>query len=153
MRGGRFTWLVVFAVACASAPPGANDPKLALDVEVLRVDAARALSDGDHRTAVELYGLLAREDPTDPNVHLVLGYACIRLGRWTEAESAFRDALFLRDGTGEACLGLGISLHGQGRVAEASEVLSAGLETLPSGPERDGWRALVEARLPGIDLR
>ena len=148
----RVAWGAVLVVACASAPPEGPQVHLGSDFDALRVDAARALSARDHAKAVELYGLLAREDPIDPNVHLALGYACIRLDRWQEAEAAFRDAHFLRPGSGEALLGLGISLHGQGRSEEAEEVLQAGLETLPPGPERDSWRALVEARLPGIDL-
>jgi Flp pilus assembly protein TadD len=128
-------------------PAGAEDP------EQLRVDAAEALRRGRMNRAADLYGQLARIEPTDPTIRNALGYALVKLERWEEAEPEFREALVLEPSSGEAHLGLGISLFQQGRSAEAAQVLQAGLDTLPEGAERDGWKRLVETQLPGVELQ
>lgn len=46
-------------------------------------------------------------DPSDPDYHYILGSACLRLGRATEAVAAFREALSLQpaDATYRRALG------------------------------------------------
>jgi tetratricopeptide (TPR) repeat protein len=84
---------------------GVDHPRLAL------IAGGLALARRDIRTALEELQYARHVEPNLPSVHTLLGNAFLRLGRWDEAEDAFRQAVQqnptdarARDGMATICL-------------------------------------------------
>jgi tetratricopeptide (TPR) repeat protein/mono/diheme cytochrome c family protein len=90
------------------------------------------LQTGDVRSAESEFAESARLAPDSPATQYNVGNAQLLLGRFSEAESRFRQALGRVADYGLARQGLGLALQAQGRLDEAAVELSLALKTLPS---------------------
>jgi len=89
--------------------------------------------------AQEALAALVRDGQGDADTYLLLGHAFSLLEQSVSAEGAYRQALLLRAGDGEACRGLVRVLLGQQRYAEAEALLR---EMLMAAPQNDDLWAL-----------
>lgn len=125
LRGGRpADALPVLQTAVAASP---NDHKL----KTLMVHAASAAGQAPEDSLTSLEDL-ARTTPNDPNVLNDLGNALRKLGRISEAETRYREALAASPGHGVASINLAVLLSGEGRTPEAVALLQDALRIAPT---------------------
>jgi Flp pilus assembly protein TadD/4-amino-4-deoxy-L-arabinose transferase-like glycosyltransferase len=86
---------------------------------------------GELERAFELLGQSARLDPSNPEVHYDLGLVQRNLGRWAEAEAAYREAIRLRAGHVDAINNLAYLLELQGGAEEAVELYRTAIRLAP----------------------
>lgn len=95
---------------------------------------------GALEAAAERWGELFHPSPR-ATIALQQAGLAVTLGRWDDAEAAYRDALVLQPSSAHALAGLGRSLHAQGRRAEAEALDRVAVS--PDAPEL----ALLRAEL------
>lgn len=91
------------------------------------------LNSGDIVAADQAAHQLAKNFPSRPAVHHVIGIIRLRQGRRDEAESEFRQALVLDSGHSETWLELGRLYQSEGRLVDARNTLQEGLSK--AGPD------------------
>lgn len=101
------------------------------DPDVLTSAAVAHLAIGEFREAAHLAGAACTIDPLNADLHVVKGWAYMRLGRFADAESTFRRAIALSPTYVWAHHDLGSALLCQGRCDEALAEMS--LEPHPGG--------------------
>jgi tetratricopeptide (TPR) repeat protein len=74
---------------------------------------------GNAEEALELYRRADEIEPFNAKTHYHWGLALVKLGRWAEAGSAFRQVLVIDPNHAGACQGLGHALRQQGEPAKA----------------------------------
>lgn len=87
---------------------------------------------GDHDHALDHLQMATMIMPQNAELYVEVGRTFLTLGRWEEAEGAFREALALAGGLEAAWYGLGSALNGQAEFERAEEVLREGLRVSPS---------------------
>ena len=105
-----------------------TEPRHADSLHLLGVAAAQR---GDHEMAVDLQGRAIAEKGGMAQFHGHLGTSLAALGRFKEAESAFREALRLRPDYGDAYNNLGNLLRDTKRAAEAEPAYRQALRLTP----------------------
>jgi Flp pilus assembly protein TadD len=92
--------------------------------------------------------------PPDANVFLQLGLLSLDEEQYEQAEQEFARALELDTSSHAACFNLLMTRLTQGKLAEASAVISQAVRTAPSAEEEHGLillRALLDKARPGSD--
>lgn len=94
-------------------------------------------ADGRHQEAVEYYRNFIRQRPLDGNVPRAyhnLGRSLMALGRYGEAETAFRETLARTPADKDASAGLADALFAMQRWADAATAYAAYLRIVPGDP-------------------
>lgn len=99
------------------------------------------------REAMDAFAALARDGQADAETMLLFGHAATLAEEPVTAESAYRHALLLRPGDGEARRGLARSLLQQERYAEASALVRELIAQDPAQPEL--WSLRTSVQLSG----
>ncbi len=138
------------ALALAKVDVDAN-PRLARRFEVKGLPLVRVFVDGrvaggfsGAPSAEQLMAFFRQFAPEQGNLYREKGQALLRLGRWAEAEEAFREVLAEEPEDPAARLGLAKALLAQGRPEEARMLL----EHFPASKEyteAEALRPLAEA--------
>jgi tetratricopeptide (TPR) repeat protein len=100
-----------------------------------RAKGVAAFNRGDYTTALEEFAIIEREDPQDPQVHLMTGSALIALSRYDEARRALDRSLALQPRNERAYLEMGRLLALQDRLDEAIAAMNRSIETNPEFAE------------------
>ena len=106
------------------------------------------LLQGHAEEAVRIYQSLAADNHADADLMILLGHALLLEEQGVSAESAFRQALFIRPGDQDAMLGLTRCLLQQERHREGLNLLK---ELLPKDPENPRLWALRASLLIALD--
>jgi tetratricopeptide (TPR) repeat protein len=101
---------------------GIEHPRLAL------IAGGLALARRDFAAALEELQYVRHVEPQLPSVHTLLGTALLRLGRWDEAEDAFRQAVELNPGDARARDGLAAVCLKHGEYEDAADWALRALE-------------------------
>lgn len=114
------------------------------DVKLKQILAELKLQGGQDQTAVALLAELQPAQGGDAATLLVRGMAEQRLGRYVEAESAYRKAVALNPKNADAWGALGVLLHKLGRLEEAESCLEKSVRLAPA--HITGWKQLALAQ-------
>lgn len=90
-----------------------------------------ALASGDISAAITHFESGRYADDIDDGIRTKLGFAYLTAGRFSDAESSFRDALKRNAESVEAMNGLGVVIGMQGRMTEAYNVFAAAVVLAP----------------------
>jgi tetratricopeptide (TPR) repeat protein len=97
--------------------------------ERYQIHATAALVKDDYEVAAKSYAELGKLYPDDPDVHLSLARTLEELGKYPEAQDAYKQVVRLAPGYGAALLGLGRVQVVSGRPQEAIRSLQDALAT------------------------
>jgi tetratricopeptide (TPR) repeat protein len=100
-----------------------------------RVKGVAAFNRGDFKTALDEFEFIAREDPRDPQVHLMIGSSLMALERYDEARRALDRSLQLQPRNERTLLELGRLLAIQNRLDESVQVMRQSIEVNPEFAE------------------
>ncbi|MGH9796999.1 MAG: tetratricopeptide repeat protein, partial [Candidatus Polarisedimenticolia bacterium] len=100
-----------------------------------RLQAVEAFNKEDYATALRELLTIAREDPSDPQVHLHLGSTYLALGRHDEALRSLQESLRLDPHGDRALTELGRWYAVGGRLPEARQALERAIAANPEFPE------------------
>ena len=100
-----------------------------------RVKGVAAFNRGDFKTALDEFELIAREDPRDPQAHLMIGSSLIALSRYDEARRALDRSLQLQPRNERTLLELGRLLALQDRLDESVQAMRQAIEVNPEFAE------------------
>jgi tetratricopeptide (TPR) repeat protein len=114
------------------------------DVKLKQALAALKLQAGQDQPAVALLAELQPTQGGDAATLVVRGMAEQRLGRYVEAESAYRKAVALNPKNVDAWGALGVLLHKLGRLEEAESCLEKSVRLAPA--HITGWKQLALAQ-------
>ncbi len=87
--------------------------------KALLAQAKRALEKGDADAALEIFGRVASQDPSNADAQAGRGLCYLDLENYAPAEASFLAALRLEPGQPDALLGLAEAYRSQGKKAEA----------------------------------
>ena len=148
-RGSRYLLLCVLvfaAIAGLTAPVLAQEDDNTSDQAIELFNKGQdAHEKGDFKLAIENYEKALKLIPNFPEAELQRGSAYQSLGKLTEAETAFRRAVELRDDWSLAMASLGSVLVRQQRFADAEPQLSKAIEI--DEMNFPAYAALTELRL------
>jgi hypothetical protein len=140
------------AVAAEAAPAAAPEPEARPKPppptpKALIGRARRLLGSGNARAALDLFGRVASEDPSNAEALSGRGLCYLDLEKWAPAEESFRSALRAAPDQPEAMLGLAETYRFQGKKAEAIPQYERYLARHPDGEEAEvAKNALIELR-------
>jgi tetratricopeptide (TPR) repeat protein len=120
-----------------------------------RAAAPETMNDLSPADAERLYRTFRNQQPDNPEAHNNHGAMLQRLGRWQEAEEAFRQALALRSGYLEARYNLALALQATNRLQEAEAEYRQALAIHPAHAESHhnlGNVLKVLGRLPEAEV-
>jgi tetratricopeptide (TPR) repeat protein len=103
--------------------------------KALLAQADRLRAKGDAAGALELYGRVADEDPSNAAALTGRGLCYLDLSKYPPAAASFEAALQLSPDDADALLGLAEAYRGQGRDADALRRYERYLEKHPDGDE------------------
>ncbi len=126
------------AVAPAKAPALPKDPK------ALLAHAERLRQAGKVEQALDLYGRVADEEPSNVEALTGRGLCYFDLGRYPPAEASFQAALGLAPGDPDALLGLAETYRWQGKTEDAIRYYEKYLAEHPGGEEAGVARHALE---------
>ena len=135
VRFGRAVSFIAMTsmIAGCAVPQGqamsAGSTKADGDVAVA-LRAAAAVSAGNFAAAVPLAERAAERTPADATIRALLGNAYFGAGRFTSAEAAYKDSLFVDSNQPKVILKLALVEIAQGKTAEALNFLEAGKSVL-----------------------
>lgn len=134
----RFIARVVILLALASVAGALWSPALVARQQARSPNLTDLVARGEAAVkerrfadALAAYTEAARLQPSEPMLHLLVGYCSLQLGLLTDARPAFERALALNPALSDASTGLGVTLYRQGKVPEAVRVLESGLKHDP----------------------
>ena len=113
-------------------------------VETLFTQASDALRNQDPQRARDLCAEARHQDPDDPRLVMLHGFALRRSGDYAQAEPLLRRTLSLDPGLEIAHHELGLALKGLGRLSEARRSMEQAVALSPS--MITVWRDLYEVR-------
>jgi hypothetical protein len=130
----------------APAEPAAK-PKPPPTPKALLERARKLLGSGNAEAALDLFGRVASEDPSNAEALSGRGLCYLDLEKWAPAEESFRSALRAAPDQPEAMLGLAETYRFQGKKAEATSQYERYLARHPDGEEAEvAKNALIELR-------
>ena len=158
----RWTWLVLLAVACATAKPrgailepessavaegDSSEPRRYASARAYRhyLDALLARNSDDFATAASELREALLYDPESPHLHSVLAEVLLKQGRLADAEEELQIALALDPGHAPARMVSARIAAARGRLAEAREHLKSAIEAQPDDGE--AYRELIRLLL------
>lgn len=127
LRNGQYDVAQSYADQALARSQG---PSLIRAMRIVRGEVA--LAHNEPQRAFDEFRMASMAEPGNGAARFRLGVAALRLGRASEAEQWFRQALALTEDGPEVISGLGASLGMQGRYAESLAVLGEGLRRWPT---------------------
>lgn len=103
--------------------PGRADARGAL-LNALRAQAHESVRDGKLEKALSFLLTARKASPKNPDVLYDFGYVALRMALFSDAETAFRQALSVRADDARSLYGLGRAQIGLGRYEDASDTFS-----------------------------
>ena len=129
---------------------GTRDETPAAVVSAARIGLLRiALRSGEYATLFERVAALPEADRGSRNVELLVADACVRTGRYPEAERSLRALAIARPEDAEARCRLGELLLETGRRDDGLAELRAAGEVRAKDPQASTWSARALMRLSG----
>jgi tetratricopeptide (TPR) repeat protein len=131
------------------APPEPMKPAKAVPKgpKALLAQAGKLLENGDAEAALELYGRVASEDPSNSGAQAGRGLCYLDLENYAPAEASFLAALGVDPEHPDALLGLAETYRFQGKKAEAISHYEKYLARHPDGEDAEvAKHALAELR-------
>jgi len=110
-----------------------KDTKFAWRSLVLNNLGMMAFQEKNREKAIDLFEKATKSQPPTAAPHVNLGSLYLQSRSYADAEALFRKALDIDDEFEDAALGLGASLEGQAKFAEAHQVYASFLNDNPDG--------------------
>jgi tetratricopeptide (TPR) repeat protein len=108
------------------------------------------MAHGKYSEAIINFQKALESKPDEVSILVSLGFCLIKIQNFEKASSIFRKIIFIDKYFKEAYLGLAVSYYFLGDIQESRNVVQEGLKLLPPGEERENWKNLLKARLPGL---
>jgi Flp pilus assembly protein TadD len=94
--------------------------------------APAALADGHQKQAIAAAEAAVLAEPRNAAYRVTLGNAYLQAGRFASAETTFNDAMALGDQAPRTALSLALAMLGQGKQAEAGQLLGRWEDRIPA---------------------
>ena len=139
-----------FLGSCGGLPDRSGVPgKPAGPLPSIRSRAAEMIRQGEPGKAMDL--LAEKSDLRDPDDAFLMGEAALRIGRYGEAEKAYRKVLEARPEDLPASLRLARTAFLQTRYADSKNRLDAILARFPDQPEARALRSRIRIRMGDLN--
>lgn len=102
---------------------------------LLFIEAKRAMTAGDDKTAAQKLQVIARQDQTLAGPHVLLGDIHMKVGEWKEAAAEYQQACSINEKNVNAWLGLAEAQRRQGQYVLAQNTYTSALQLWPDFPE------------------
>jgi Flp pilus assembly protein TadD len=128
--GPKFALAVTTAMAGALLSGCATSSASPANVSASRAEAA--LAAGKHEQAIRHAEAAVLAEPRNAGYRAMLGGAYLDAGRFASAATSFADAMQLGDSSPRTVLSLALARTGEGKYAEAGELLNAHERDIPT---------------------